>query len=135
MLLSASRSKRLPKVVILKSGSKPSSIIVEDVDLYLNVHAIFSEHFSDKSLYGTEDYVKGTIYGYAHNAIQHLTNLIFEATLDPRFLESGLVVLLVCSSGERCSVAIAEMVAKILYEQYVVNVRILHGMEEKWFKF
>jgi RNase adaptor protein for sRNA GlmZ degradation len=119
--------------VLLASGSKPINLLKE-YDWYLNVHTFYSDHFDDKRLSGFDEYVQGTIYSFAHEAILGLKSLIIVATKEVRYLDQGLGIMLYCSVGARCSVAVVELLAQEL-KSARINTLTYHKELDKWLKY
>jgi len=124
--------KRNPSIITIVSMAKHSKM--PECDLFINPHAFYSVHFDDKNLSGFESYVQGTIFGYMHRSIELLSLLIEEGMQDSRFLERGLSVVVSCSSGQRCSIAVVELLSKSLSARQI-KVKVIHEMEQKWLKF
>jgi rhodanese-related sulfurtransferase len=113
---------------IVTIWSAPRRVNMPPSDIAIDVGSLM--HFDWGYVYmGQEPIIQNTLYNVYEDFFTSLTELISNLPL-----ESGLTVLLICESGERISVAAAELLAREL-KSAGKKVEVYHKGLAKWFKF
>lgn len=134
---------RKPNVITLISMAKRNQV-PKICDLYINMTKVMVDDFYENwrtgsdtgrgNVTGMEPYVQNTIQAIYGEFFDSLVQVIVGMADKQSLLDSGLVIMLSCSEGQRRSVASVEILARLLRDlDYICEV---HHLElEKWLTF
>jgi RNase adaptor protein for sRNA GlmZ degradation len=113
-------------------------------DLYINVTRVMKDDFAENwrtgsdtgrgTITGMDTFVQNTVYAIYQDFFSDLILLILSMADKETLLDSGIVIMVSCSMGERRSVASVEILAREL-RKLGYNCEVHHKELEKWFKF
>ena len=139
----AKRRLRKQNIITLISMGKTTDV-PKVCDLFINVSRIMKDDFAENwrtgsdsgrgTITGKDIFVQNTIYAIYQDFFDSLIRVILSMADKETLLDSGLVVMVACSMGERRSVASVEVLARELIK-LGYNCEVHHKELEKWLKF
>jgi RNase adaptor protein for sRNA GlmZ degradation len=137
------RSLRKQNIITIISMGR-STEVPKICDLYINVTRVMKDDFAENwrtgsdsgrgMITGEDTFVQNTICAIYQEFFDSLIEVIISMADKETLLDSGLVIMIACSMGERRSVASVEILGKLL-TKLGYNCEVHHKELEKWLKF